>query len=96
MLHDVIWKLSDRVAWKRALSLACAGQPDSWILARKLYGDFQKHLDSHPLEWPSSSRPPSEHTVRLSGRILVHYRLIPDAQTVEILSVKALDKHSAA
>ena len=93
MFHDVIWKLRDRAAWKRALTLACAGEPQPWMTARKYFEDFQKQLQLHPLEWPSSTRPPSEHILRLGGRISVHYRLIPDAQTVEILSVKALDKH---
>jgi hypothetical protein len=38
------------------------------------------------VQWPSSSQPSSENTWRF-GRVSVRYRLIPDAQTVEVLAV---------
>ena len=51
-----------------------------------LFTHFLTQIQEHPLEWPCSSRPPSEHSWRF-GRVAVCYRLIPDAQMVEIVSI---------
>src|SRR6184192_4010642 len=86
MLHEVIWRLSDRAALQRQIEVACAraGYPE---LATVWFDHFMKQLQLHPLEWPSSTRAPSEHTWEFGGQLCVRYRLIPDSQTVEILSV---------
>ncbi|PYL02068.1 MAG: hypothetical protein DME31_10115 [Verrucomicrobia bacterium] len=86
MLHEVIWRLSDRAALQRQIEVACAraGYPE---LATVWFDHFMKQLQLHPLEWPSSTRAPSEHTWEFGGQLCVCYRLIPDSQTVEILSV---------
>ena len=85
-LHDVVWKLSDEAALRREIALACSKLSHAEATADALFGHFWKEIQSYPLEWPSSARLPSEHTWRF-GRIQVHYRLIPDAQSVEIISV---------
>ena len=85
-LHDVVWKFRDEEALRREIALACAKLSHSEATAEALFGHFWTQIQSYPLEWPSSSRPPSEHSWRF-GRIIVRYRLIPDAQTVEIISV---------
>jgi hypothetical protein len=86
-LHTVVWTLADAAALKRQIDLACAKHPEPGI-SEAIYAHFWKQLQSHPLEWPSSSRPASEHTWRF-GRVMVRYRLVPDAQSVEILSVSS-------
>jgi hypothetical protein len=85
-LYGVVWKLRDEEALRREIGLVSAKLSDPEIIAEAILAHFWKEIQSHPLEWPSSSRPPSEHTWRL-GRVMVRYRLIPDAQTVEIISV---------
>jgi hypothetical protein len=87
MSHDVIWKLADREALRREIALVCARAPRPAETSEHLFTHFMRQLQSHPLQWPSSPRLPSEHTWRAGGGILVRYRLIPDAQTVEVLSV---------
>jgi hypothetical protein len=71
---------------QREIALACANFSDTPQVAEAVFGHFWKEIQSFPLEWPSSTRPASEHTWRF-GRVVVRYRLIPDAQTVEIISV---------
>jgi hypothetical protein len=94
--RDVIWRLRDREALEREIALVCARSPYPKESAEGLFGLFWKHVQLHPLEWPSSERSPSEHTWRASGGISVRYRLIPDTQTVEILSVTGRHAHSDA
>ena len=94
--HDVIWRLSDRAALEREIALVCARSSHPKESAEGLFGLFWKQVQLHPLEWPASERPPSEHTWRAGGGISVRYRLIPDTQTVEILSVTGRHTHSDA
>jgi hypothetical protein len=95
MLHEVVWKLRDRDALQRGIEVACAraGHPES---ASLWFDHFMKQLQLHPLEWPSSSRAPSQHDWEFGGSIRVRYRLIPDSQSVEILSVSGFDLSSDA
>ena len=95
MSHEVVWKLSDRAAVQREMEIICArsGRPE---VAALWFDHFLKQLQLHPLEWPSSTRAPSEHTWRFGGGLCVRYRLIPDAQTVEILSVTGQHARSDA
>src|SRR5436190_20042161 len=95
-LHHVIWRLRDCEALQRELVLLSARFPHPKESAEGLFGLFWKQVQLHPLEWPSSQRPPSEHTWRAGGGISVRYRLIPDTQTVEILSVTGRHTHSDA
>ena len=93
MLHEMIWRVRDQHALQRELELQCAraGRPAT---DAKVWFDYVvRQMQLHPLEWPSSGRPPSEHTCRI-GAILVDYRLIPDSQTVEVLRVHGRDAHS--
>jgi len=95
-LHEVIWRLRDRETLEREIELLCAKAPYPKQTAEGLFALFWKHVQLHPLEWPSSQRSPSEHTWRAGGGISVRYRLIPDAQTVEILSITGKHTHSDA
>jgi hypothetical protein len=93
MLHEMIWRVRDQHALQRELELQCAraGRPAA---DAKVWFDYVvRQMQLHPLEWPSSGRPPSEHTCRI-GAVLVDYRLIPDSQTVEVLRVHGKDAHS--
>ena len=94
--HEVVWRLHDRETLEREIALVAAKSRYPKVVAEGLFALFWKHVQSHPLEWPSSQQPPSEHTWRPSGRLSVHYRLIPDAQTVEILSVTGKPTRSDA
>ena len=87
-----IWKLRERAAFEREIKLAWAAAPHPWDAKQRLLAEFHRHLLMHPLEWPASARPPSEHSMRLVGILLIRYRLIPDAQAVEILSVSPIEK----
>jgi plasmid stabilization system protein ParE len=91
--HHVVWKISDQAALERELAVACARlseTPSERPQVADILDYFLWEIQSFPLEWPSSPRPPSEHTWRF-GRVVVHYRRIPDAQTVEIISVTGFD-----
>ena len=92
-LHEVIWRLRDQKALEREIALVAAKSKYPEEFAEGLFALFWKHVQLHPLEWPCSHRAPSEHTWRSGGGIPVRYRLIPDAQTVEILSVKGKHTH---
>ncbi len=87
MSQNLIWTLRDQHALQREFELLFARTPDPKGTAQRLSAHFRKEVQSYPVEWPSSSRPPSEHTWQF-GRVSVRYRLIPDAQTVEVLSVR--------
>jgi hypothetical protein len=86
MSQNLIWTLRDQHALQRGLELLFARTPNPQQAAQLLCDHFRREVQSYPVAWPSSPRPPSEHTWQF-GRISVRYRLIPDAQTVEILSV---------
>ena len=86
MSQNLIWTLREQDALQREFELLFARTPDPEHTARLLCDHFRREVQSYPTEWPSSSRPPSEHTWQF-GRVSVRYRLIPDAQTVEVLSV---------
>jgi hypothetical protein len=86
MSQNLVWTLRDQQALHREFELLFARQPDVADIADRMCRHFRRHVQLHPVEWPSSPQPPSEHTWTF-GRISVRYRLIPDAQTVEILSV---------
>ena len=91
MLHEMIWRVRDEYTLQRELELqsARAGKPTT---DAKIWFDYiVRQMQSHPLEWPSSGRQPSDHTCRIGG-VFVDYRLIPDSQTIEILKVRG--KHT--
>ena len=86
MSQNLIWTLQHQHTLQRKFELLFARTPDPKHTAQMLCDHFRREVQSHPVEWPSSSRPPLEHTWQF-GRVSVRYRLIPDAQTVEVLSV---------
>ena len=87
MALDIVWSIHDQEALLREFQLLFAGSPMRDQTVNSLMNRFEEDLKLHPLEWPTSKMPVSEHTWTF-GRIAVHYRLIPDGQTVQILSVQ--------
>src|SRR5207248_9277528 len=84
MLHEMIWRVRDQHALQRELELQCAraGRPAT---DAKVWFDYvMRQMQLHPLEWPSSGRPPSEHTCRI-GAVLVDYRLIQIRRRLKFL-----------
>jgi hypothetical protein len=90
MSQNLIWTLQHQDTLQRKFELVFARTPDPKYTAQMLCEHFRREVQSYPVEWPSSSRPLSEHTWQF-GRVSVQYRLIPDAQTVEVLSVAGPD-----
>lgn|SRR5882724_1307269 len=86
MSQNLIWTLRDEQALHREFELMFARSPDPLGTAERLCRRFREHVQLYPLEWPSSSQPPSEDTWTF-GRVSVRYRRIPDAQSVEVLRV---------
>ena len=86
MPYEIVWRVSDRARLERQVELACARAGLSKRASAAWLKKFFTELKSHPLEWPSSSLPPSEHAWSF-GRLRVRYRLIPDAQIVEVVSI---------
>lgn len=86
MSQNLIWTLRDQHELHREFELLFARSPDPQGTAQHLCRLFREHVQLYPLEWPSSSQPSSENTWTF-GRVSVRYRLIPDAQSVEVLGV---------
>jgi len=86
MSQHLIWTLRDEQALQREFELLFARSSDPQSNAQHLCRVFREHVQLHPLEWPSSSQPPSEDTWTF-GEVSVRYRRIPDAQSVEVLCV---------
>lgn len=86
MSQNLIWTLREQHALQREFELLFARSPDPKGTAQHLCRLFREHVQLYPLEWPGSSQPRSENTWRF-GRVSVRYRLIPDAQTVDVLCV---------
>lgn len=86
MPQNLIWTLRQEHSLQRELELLFARTPDPQHTAQLLCDHFRREVQSYPVEWPASSRPPSECTWTF-GRVSVRYRLIPDAQSVEVLAV---------
>ena len=83
MGYEIVWKLRDKEAFERSVELSFA---NSERLAKAVIEKFYSDIQLHPLEWPTSERPPSEHVWRC-GQVALRYRLIPAMQQVAVLSV---------
>jgi hypothetical protein len=94
MSQNLIWTLRDEQALQREFELLFARSTDPQGTAQHLCRHFREHVQLYPLEWPSSSRQPSEDTWTF-GRVSVHYRRIPDAQSVEVLRVSGPHSESS-
>jgi len=94
MSQNLIWTLRDQQALQRELELLFARTPDPQKAAQLLCDHFRREVQSYPVEWPASSKPPSDHTWTF-GRVSVRYRLIPDAQAIEVLAVSGPHTNSS-
>jgi len=86
MAIEIIWTIAQRADLIREFELWCAGSPTRDQAVTGLLSKFEEELSLLPMEWPVSKTPPSEHTWTF-GRISVRYRLIPNGQAVQILSI---------
>jgi hypothetical protein len=84
MGYDIVWKLRDKEAFERSVILKFS---NSEVLAKAVIDRFHSDIQLHPLEWPTSERPPSEHVWRC-GEVMVRYRLTPASQQIQVLSVE--------
>src|SRR5437588_1779623 len=73
MSQNLIWTLQHQHTLQRKFELLFARTPDPKHTAQMLCDHFRREVQSHPVEWPSSSRPPLEHTWQF-GRVSVRYR----------------------
>src|ERR1700748_3155981 len=94
MSQNLIWTLRDEQVLHREFELMFARSPDPRGTAQHLCRHFREHVQLYPLEWPGSSRQPSEDKWTF-GRVSVHYRRIPDAQSVEVLRVSGPHSESS-
>lgn len=93
MALDIVWSIHDREALLREFQLLFAGSPVRDQAVARLMSRFEEDLKLHPMEWPTSKMPVSEHTW-MFGHIAVRYRLLPDGQTVQILLVQGGGRRS--
>ena len=84
MGYEIVWKLRDKEAFERSVALSFANFEG---LAKRVIEKFYSDIQLHPLEWPTTERPPSEH-VWQCGQVKVQYRLIPALQQIEVSSVE--------
>ena len=91
MGYEIVWKLRDKEAFERSVGLSFANFEG---LGKAVIEKFYSDIQLHPLEWPTSEIPPSEHAWRC-GQVELRYRLIPAMQQVEVLSVAATGPASA-
>jgi hypothetical protein len=88
MGYDLVWKHQDQEALRREIGIFCVGNPAFKDREQFFLDRFEDDLQLHPFEWPGSNRPPSEHDW-IFGPFRVRYRLHPDSQLIEILSIAA-------
>jgi hypothetical protein len=84
MLYEIIWPEGMQEFFIRSAA-ACFTKPEG--ISEAIVKKFTQDMQKFPLEWPTSTRAPSEH-VWGAGMISVHYRLIPAKQQIEVLSVE--------
>jgi hypothetical protein len=83
---EIVWRLRDQQSLERELERIYGDTSGRERWVRQLVEFFYWRLQGHPREWPSASAPPSDHTARIFG-VQIHYRVFPEDETVEVLSV---------
>jgi hypothetical protein len=94
MTQPLVWTIRDRKKLQREFELLCASAVDPRREAEALCRRFRTWIRRYPADWTVESRRPSEH-VWTFGRAQVRYRIIPDAEAVEILSVNRSESGEA-
>jgi hypothetical protein len=86
MTQPLVCTIRDQKTLQREFELLCAGTHDPRREAEELCTRFREMICRRHVDWSVESRRPSEH-VWTFGRAQVRYRIVPDAEAVEILSV---------
>jgi hypothetical protein len=90
MTQPLVCTIRDQKRLQREFELLSADAFDPRRQAEQLCKRFQQAIRLRRVDWTAESRRPSEH-VWTFGKAQVRYRIVPDAEAVEILSVSALD-----
>ena len=86
MTQPLVCTIRDEKRLRREFELLCADAFDPKQQAEFLYQHFRNAIRWFRTDWTVESRRSSEH-VWTFGRAAVRYRIVPDAEAVEILSV---------
>ncbi|PYL75059.1 MAG: hypothetical protein DMF26_09090 [Verrucomicrobia bacterium] len=90
MTQPLVCTIRDQKRLQREFELLSADAFDPKQQAEELCERFQHAIRRYPADWTVESRRSSEH-VWTFGKAQVRYRIVPDAEAVEILSVSTLD-----
>ena len=78
--------MRDQQRLQREFELLCAGTHDPRRQAEELCTRFREMICRRPVDWSVEKRRPAEHVWTFGGA-QVRYRIVPDAEAVEIVSV---------
>jgi hypothetical protein len=90
MTQPLVYTIRDEKRLRRELELLCAGTHDPRREAEELWDRFRTAITCYSADWSVKSRPPSED-VWTFGRAQVRYRIVPDAEAVETLSIRRIE-----
>ena len=86
MPQPLVCTVRDQHRLRREFELLCAGAHDPQQQADELCTRFREMISRRPVDWSVERRRPSEHVWAFGGAE-VRYRIVPDAEAVEIVSV---------
>ena len=86
MPQPLVCTIRDLNILQREFELLCADTHDPHRGAEELCTRFREMICRRHVDWSVESRRPSEH-VWTFGRAQVRYRIVPDAEAVEIVAV---------
>src|SRR5262245_53130706 len=89
MTQPLVYTIRDE-RLRRELELLCAGTHDPLREAEELWDRFRTAITCYPADWNVESRRPSEDVCTF-GKAEVRYRIVPDAEAVEILSIRRIE-----
>jgi len=90
MTQPLVLTIRDQKKLQREFELLLADAFDPQQQAKELCERFRDVIRLRPVDWTVESRRPSEH-VWTFGKAQVRYRIVPEAEAVEIVSVSTLD-----
>ena len=90
MTQPLVYTIRDEKRLRRELELLCADTHDPRGEAEELWDRFRTAITCYPADWSVESRRPVED-VWTFGRTQVRYRIVPDAEAVEILSLRRIE-----
>ena len=90
MTQPLVCTIRDEKRLQREFELLLARAFDPKQQAKELCERFHDAIRRRRVDWAVESRRPSEH-VWTFGQAQVRYRIVPDAEAVEILLMSTLD-----